>query len=55
MEYAMWVNKFWDCLIGIYRCLKVGVLLGLGFMVGVVLILLILLVGWILFALYLFS
>lgn len=51
----MWVNKFWDCLIGIYRCLKVGVLLGLGFMVGVVLILLILLVGWILFALYLFS
>ena len=51
----MWANKVLMSIVRVYRCLKVGTLLGMGFMFGVAVTVIFLLMIWLLFALYLFT
>jgi len=51
----MWLNKVLIYLDKIFNCLRAGTLLGIGFMIGVSVVIILMLSAWVFFSLYLFS
>ena len=43
----MWISKLYDLLMGYFKMLRLGVVLGLGIMIGMVVIVLVLVLIWI--------